>query len=895
MYVDFSGYASPGASELISRQRQLMPPVPPKAVLPKEVDPLLKEGEEKKGTTARVPPAALPPLAQDVQAVRDRMEPVLPVLKQALDQTRMVRREARDLELSARTTPPAIETSLSRQTGVLSSAELSSRVLPPPVKGPVTLARSEELARGMAAVSADVIVGTPKSLEKIQAGSLQRPSAGAPAAARQDAIEAAAGSTSSPLPPTIPSVARVAMTPVTETPKRSDTYAPQAVPSRIAPMQAVSLEKPAALPVTQAGPENVIRPREMPPREVVSSPALPAPRREDPAQTSAMQGRTEQVLRGSIEISRPPALPSPPVALPTAAPEGARSLKTEMTRAEGKDIPMETLTRPSPRFAPVATVENDRRIDRTLLSKGSTLETKAEANRIPVPGEAPRAAEAVDRERQTKTVVAVPPPAETAPNPPAARESAQVPEIGRIEPSSAPQRKTAEPRDDTKAARQPVLEPVVVGPGVQTQPVDVEKGRTLSATVPPPASRPEPGVIPPLRVPGRQDAPKEPLPAENPLSRYQVPGTDRAMVPPPTPPPMGSATKATSFEPILTRLTAEIPAQAPDKEEPPRVSLPRGEFATAPTPVFVQEATPARVPAASFSPNKIPGLVASPNEGSIVASKSVGLSAAPETPGLRQAPEPLRSHTVEPPSEPVARPMTLALDQFNKIQPSPNAGDVAVIPKRNTIPLPASPSIPLPSHTPKDVREEGVRLDRREVFKEAQRQDVLHFAREAVIAWTPQLRPDRPLGSVTGSRMSLISANTTEREPVDKRQSLSHTVLTASARETAAFPPAQGLRTERVEIIQETGRENIARSVSIGHNIPTKPEKSPESGSADPSGLLWEGISLPLSVLDDNGTFPAVYAPNPSPVPMPSPEPLVTNLRSRFVRVPIVNVLDLVL
>jgi len=193
------------------------------------------------------------------------------------------------------------------------------------------------------------------------------------------------------------------------------------------------------------------------------------------------------------------------------------------------------------------------------------------------------------------------------------------------------------------------------------------------------------------------------------------------------------------------------------------------------------------------------------------------------------------------------------------------------------------------------------------VVQQAQQQEILSGARFAALAWapqdrptlpvntdenvgflnsvwTPQDRPARPVGSVTGAGNAVVPANTTERDPVDKRSPAPRALLLAPARAEDALPPALVLEEERLENMGETGRETVARRGSIGDNDEAKPKRVEEPGS----------LIVPREAEEGTG-FPLVFAPDPSRVSLREPEILGTEVRSRYVRVPVVNVLDLVL
>jgi hypothetical protein len=449
------------------------------------------------------------------------------------------------------------------------------------------------------------------------------------------------------------------------------------------------------------------------------------------------------------------------------------------------------------------------------------------------------------------------------------------------------------PERPTNIPTIPVASPVAAEPRISAAPVPppaAVEPRIPAAPVPPAVTRKADGAaVVPMEFPGNrltkgaeiQTASPAQTIASRPFRPEAEPAAPGVAIRPTEPQiPVAPPERATAGEPApmagVIRPASPAP-HPPQMPAPTRIELPRAEF----VPLTSAPPVPA-APGAVAGGLPAPAMVL-PQRFEPVAPL-VAANAPAMTPGRLETWEPMRPSTVEAKPEPVAIPLTVALEQALRLQPSPNAGDVAVIPKHNVTPVAPSPAIPLPVRTEKDVQEEAGRLNRREAYREAQLQESLRLARQAAFLWMPQDRPVRPYPPVAGMGAGVPPANNTERTPTDKRSLAPHMVMTAPIRDQATFAPSQGLRIERVEIIEETGRESIARGMAIGDNMAAKPVTGRETEPLERQRPAAE-----------NATVPAVFLTDPAPQPQRIPEFLATQLRSRYVRVPTVNVLDLVL
>jgi hypothetical protein len=864
MSADTSWFVSVGASGMMSRQRMLLPMLShaqaPKGSGPVAVDgvPERRENEKKVSTPTAV---VLPPLPRDVEAVRSRMEPVLPVLRQALAQVRQTRLETKGLEAEAvfpAAVPAGSGTADRPESAILlpvdpsrrdmtrtleTSTDLESPIQPGtmPPSPDLTEARPPVFEKaaptmripGPMMTSTD-LVGAPEGLEEVREDPPPMLVGMPPERVERSSDERTMNWTLRPEIPARESVSPdaaartgdLSLAPGIEKPDVRRER-PGVLPTPEPALKVVG-ETPARVPDRPAGnaraEDGLGFPRIAERPVVMREPALPGMAVEGP--------RNETVAEAP---SRADALRYEPVRAEEGVPFRAERIPLEARRVEDETRapvkPLRIQADPSPSEGVMSAPVDGRAVPpipglptepTASRERPSSIRPDIESSKQQVLP--PPVVSAVPKETPT---LALPPtrPAETAPSPET---------FPRTEPRTFPVSEPAlEPREMTRVSVPTRFEPA-------------------APLTPPP---PSPKVPEPMELVQRETPPRT------------VPATVPAMEGPEV---MRGST------PAVRPIVREAETMPPVAMIPLRTELPRGEFAPAP------QAPRALLPSAT---TPVPPMVPSPGSEAPMPS--------PERDTRRDirdflreqtADEPVRVGSVESKTPPVAVPLSLAVEPERPLQASADAGDVAVTPKKSVDPLPPSPPIPLPVHTEKDQREEAARLARRDAVREVQQREILDEARGAAVVWTPQERPARTAGSVSGSMHSIVPANTSEREPADKLNPAPRALLLAPVREEAALPPAHVLREERIENIGETGRETVARRGTIGDNNDAKPMKVPDAGD----------LVVPRAQVDGEAV-PRVYAPEPGPAPRREGVFLATEVRSRFIRVPVVNVLDLVL
>lgn len=832
MSIDSYSLLNASLGALASRMRPLLPAS--RQVPALTIEPASQKAEEKQaGQPATSPAMSLPPLPGDVVAVKKRIEPILPVLRQAQALALNVRRDTSSLstqEIPAPRTPPPPGTWESPGNRRANAVEA---VLPPvqnPTLSPkptlIRETREERFASRAAgqvappnlfegteehrvALTPSVSIPSMKPDRSPEAAFLQ-PSVRTP----ESLLTKGLATTGIPDPNKGPSIAAPAQSfeagsaevfRVADVPK-------QAANGRVESESGVENRSPVnEVPVSKTGsfltsplPPSVPN-RDYPKPENIRVPEIPV----KTGETTAPPQGTVFPMRGNSGSE----LPTPPPALVTASPPPSTPERSKIDntfiRQESPAIqdplPVTSPGVPGPRPGiAISTVPVD--------AKEATLAPGFSAPKVPdvaLANLSDRMVKVRNESFEPKAAPVVPP------------LMIRIPERPAIEALSA--------RPDERISMFPIRTSTASRPGAERLPA-------------PSTGIGEPPVMKtanePVRSPNAAPA-VAPMEIARPQKRE-----------------------------MLTAPPAAITVS-------PRVELPRTEFA--PPPMAPTPLTAGAV--------QQPLGVSSREAGARPAGREATLaSASPEWIRQRVTFEPVQVGSTEAKPRVVAVPLSLAPEPERPVQAAAGAGDVAVEPKKSVDPLPPSPPIPLPVRTEKDLREEAVRELRREAVREVQRREILDEARVAAVPWTPQERPARPEGPVSGSRESIVAMNTTEREPSDKRNPSPRALLLAPLREEATLPPATDLRAERLIIIGETGSENVARREGIGDNKQAKPMTLPETG----------GLMIPRREQDE-AAVPMVYAPDPAP-PVRAERPvLATEVRSRFVRVPVVNVLDLVL
>jgi len=232
--------------------------------------------------------------------------------------------------------------------------------------------------------------------------------------------------------------------------------------------------------------------------------------------------------------------------------------------------------------------------------------------------------------------------------------------------------------------------------------------------------------------------------------------------------------------------------------------------------------------------------------------------------------------------------------QANPVQLSAAHGPAQ--PKKNEIPQTLGLS------TLPEVEKEGpeIRTYREQLFQDAKRHEALRQVQEAVLIWTPLEHPFRPpVATISSTSAVTVAMNPVESYPADKVSTPPRAFLMAPLEVIDKDIPTAWLQQERAENIEETVRENVAPTVTIGNNRALNPPSGFETDREDfvaPS----LGVSLysePMQpILKDEGyALSATSVPLNASLPDIRPQEILpTQFRSRLVRVPVVNVLDMV-